>query len=160
MSLQRPTVGLCHALLWILEQTVPPCSAKISHTNVPYCTMWFRRFTKYDDIPHSTEQDTQPIAFLISKQVVPYQTRGVTCCPGVSTPKIWFIAYSSTTCHDGINHLHHPNHCSNHNIDPHTVRSHLDGWKTTTLSQRQKPNSTSHRMEDLYDSQDCMAKHN
>jgi hypothetical protein len=136
MPLQRPTIGLCRALLWIPEQIVPPCSAKVSHINVPYCTMWFRRFTKYDHIPHSTEQDTQPKAFLISKQVVPYWTHGVTCCPGVSTPKIRFIAYSSTTCHDGINHLHHPNRCSNHNIDPHTVRSHLDSWKTTTLSQR------------------------
>jgi hypothetical protein len=28
--------------------------------------------TKDDAHPHSTEQDTQPIAFLISKQVVPY----------------------------------------------------------------------------------------
>jgi hypothetical protein len=25
----------------------------------------------------------------------------------------------STTCHDGINHLHHFNHCSNYFIDPH-----------------------------------------
>jgi hypothetical protein len=31
--------------------------------------------TKNDAHPHSTEQDTQPIAFLISKQAVPYQTR-------------------------------------------------------------------------------------
>jgi hypothetical protein len=32
--------------------------------------------------PHSTEHDTQPIAYLISKQAIPYQTRGDTCCPG------------------------------------------------------------------------------
>jgi hypothetical protein len=32
--------------------------------------------------PHSTEHDTQPIAYLISKQVIPYRTRGDTCCPG------------------------------------------------------------------------------
>jgi hypothetical protein len=56
----------------------------------PFCTMWFRRFTKnvtktgHKDRshPHSTEHDTQPIAYLISKQVVPYRTCGGTCCPG------------------------------------------------------------------------------
>jgi hypothetical protein len=105
--------------------------------------------TKSDVNPHSTEQDIQPIAFLISKQVVPYQTRHDTCCPGVSTPKIRSLAHSSTTCHDGINHLHHSNYCSNHSIDPHMVKLHLDGWKTTTLSQRYKSNSTSQWMKRL-----------
>jgi hypothetical protein len=160
MSLQRSTTVVCHALLRFPEQTVPACSAKISRTNVPSCTMWFRRLTKYDeryvtkydDILHSTEQDTQPIVFLISRQAVPYWTHGGTCCPSMSTPKIRSLADSSTTCHDSINHLHHSNRCSNYIIDPHTVNSHLDGWKTTTLSQRHKPNSTSQRMEDLYDS--------
>jgi hypothetical protein len=38
--------------------------------------------TKNDAHPHSTEQDTQTIVFLISKQVIPYQIRGGTCCPG------------------------------------------------------------------------------
>jgi hypothetical protein len=58
----------------------------------PSCTMWFWHFTKYEtksaSNPHSTKQDIQPIAFLISKQVIPYWTRGGTCCPGGSTPKI------------------------------------------------------------------------
>jgi hypothetical protein len=125
--------------------------------------MWVKHFTKYitkyDANPHSTEQDTLPIVFLISKQVVPYQTRGGTCCPGVSTPKIWYLADLITTSHDDINHLHHSDHCSNHNIDPHIINSHLDGWKTTIISQRHKPNSTLQRMEDLYDTQDYMAKH-
>jgi hypothetical protein len=89
----------------------------------PFCTVWFKRFTKYDTKsvanPHSTEQDTQPITFLISKQVVPYRTRGGTYCPEVSTPNIQYLVDSSTTCHDDINDLHHFNHCSNHNIDPH-----------------------------------------
>jgi hypothetical protein len=110
-----------------------------------------------DAHPHSTEQDTQHIVFLISKQVVPYRTCGGTCCHGVSTPNIWSIADSSITCLDGINHLHHTNRCSNHNIDPHMVNSHLDGWETTTLSQRPKTNSTSQRMEDLYDTHDYRA---
>jgi hypothetical protein len=38
--------------------------------------------TENDAHPHSIEQDTQPITFLISKQVIPYQTRGGTYCPG------------------------------------------------------------------------------
>jgi hypothetical protein len=62
--------------------------------------------TKNDARPHSTEQDTQPIAFLISQQAIPYQTHGGTCYPAVSTPKIRSLADSSTMCHDGINHLH------------------------------------------------------
>jgi hypothetical protein len=88
-------------------QTVHVCSAKVSRINVPSCTMWFRQFTKYVTktdhkvwcYPHSTEHDTQPIAYLISKQVVPYWTRGCTCFSGVSTPKIWSLADSSMTNH-------------------------------------------------------------
>jgi hypothetical protein len=114
-------------------------SAKVSSTKGPSCTMWVRRFrkyvTEYDANTHSTEQGTLPIVYLISKQVIPYQTCGGTCCPRMSTPKIRSLEDSSTTCHDGINHLHHAKHYSNHNIDPHMVISHLNGWKTTTLSQ-------------------------
>jgi hypothetical protein len=73
----------------------------------PSCTMWFRQFTKnvtktdHKDMshPHSIEHDKQPIAYLISKQVVPYRTRGDTCCSGVSTPKIWSLTDSSMTNH-------------------------------------------------------------
>jgi hypothetical protein len=103
MLLQRSTTRVCHALLWFPEQTVPACSAKVSHTNVPSCTMWFSQLTKYDHKvrwhPHSTEHDTQPISYLISKQVIPYQTRDSTCCPGVSTPKIRSLADSNMTNH-------------------------------------------------------------
>jgi hypothetical protein len=71
MPLQRSTSGVCHALLRFLKQTVLACSAKVSRTNIPSCTMWFRKFTKYDHKlwchPHSTEHDTQPIEYLISK---------------------------------------------------------------------------------------------
>jgi hypothetical protein len=67
--------------------------------------MWFRQFTQnvtqtgHTDRghPHSTEHDRQPIAYLISKQAVPYQTCGGTCCPGMSTPKIRSLADSSMT---------------------------------------------------------------
>jgi hypothetical protein len=69
--------------------------------------MWFRQFTKnvtktdHKDRSHhySTEHDTQPITYLINKQVVPYQTRGDTCCPGVSTSKIRSLADSSMKNH-------------------------------------------------------------
>jgi hypothetical protein len=105
MSLQRSTIGVCQALLWFSEHMVPACSAKVSRTNVPSYTMCFRQFTKYVTKtdhkvwchPHSTERDTQPIVFLISKQAVPYQIHGGTCCPGVSTPKIRSLASSSMT---------------------------------------------------------------
>jgi hypothetical protein len=80
MPLQRSTIRVCHTLLWFPEQMVLACNVKVSRTNVPSCTMWFRRFTKYDEryvtkydvIPHSTEKDTQPIVFLISRQAVSY----------------------------------------------------------------------------------------
>jgi hypothetical protein len=49
----------------------PTYSAKVFRTNVPSCTMWERRLTKYDAIPHPTEQDTLPIVFLISRQAIP-----------------------------------------------------------------------------------------
>jgi hypothetical protein len=103
MSLQRSTTWVCHALLRFPKQTVPTCSANISLTNVPSSTMWFSQFTKTDHKvwchPHLTEHDTQPIAYLISKQAVPHHTCGRTCCPGVSTPKVRSIADSSMTYH-------------------------------------------------------------
>jgi hypothetical protein len=75
MPLQRSTAGVCHALLQFPKQTVPTCSAKVSRTNVHSCTMWFRQITKYAVNPHSTKQDTQPIAFLISSQLYLYPTK-------------------------------------------------------------------------------------
>jgi hypothetical protein len=73
----------------------------------PFCTMWFRQFTQnvtqtgHTDRshPHSIEHNTQPIAYLISKQVVPYRTCGGTYCPRVSTPKIRSLADFSMTSH-------------------------------------------------------------
>jgi hypothetical protein len=104
----------------------------------PSCTMWV--LANYHAISHSSTQDTQSIVFQISKQAAPYWTRASTCCPGVSTLKIRSLEDSSTTLHDGINHLHHSIHCSQHNIDPHTVNSHLNGWETTSLTLRHKTN--------------------
>jgi hypothetical protein len=118
VPLQRSTTGVCHALLRTPEQMVPACSAKVSHTNVPSCTMWFRQVTnyatKYDAIPTQPSM-TQPIAYLISKEVVPYRTRGSTCCHEVSTPKIRYTILSIAQTIASI---------------PTKVNSHLDEWKT------------------------------
>jgi hypothetical protein len=88
-------------------QTAPLAVLRFPAQSGPFCTMWFRQFTqnvtktnhKDRSHSHSTEHDTQPIAHLISKQANPYRTRGGTCCPGVSTPKIRSLADSSITNH-------------------------------------------------------------
>jgi hypothetical protein len=59
-------------------------------TSGPSCTMWIH-VTSYA-FSRTTEQDTLHIVFLISKQVVPYQTRDDTCCPMLSTHKTWSLA--------------------------------------------------------------------
>jgi hypothetical protein len=107
----------------------------------PFCTMWFRQFTKnviktgHTDRshPHSTEHGTQPIAYLIIKQTVPYRTRGGTCCPGGSTPKIRSLADLSMTSHvtrRNTNRLHHSNLAQTTSSILTRVNSHLDGWET------------------------------
>jgi hypothetical protein len=79
MSLQRFTTVVCHALLWFPPQALlavqrfPP-QAPLATCGSP---------AKYLTIPHSSEQDTLLIVFLICKQAVPYQTRGSTCYPRV-----------------------------------------------------------------------------
>jgi hypothetical protein len=96
MPLQRSTTEVCHALLWIPDKRFPLAVLRFPAQSIPSCTMWFRKFTKYVTKtdhkvwfhPHSTKHNTQHIVYLISKQVVPYQTRGDTCCHGMSTPKI------------------------------------------------------------------------
>jgi hypothetical protein len=96
MLFQRSTTWVCDALLWFLDKQSPLAVLRFLAQNGPSCTMWFGQFTKNITKtdhkvwchPYSMEHDTQPIAYLISKQVVPYQTQGGTCCPGVSTPKI------------------------------------------------------------------------
>jgi hypothetical protein len=107
----------------------------------PFCTMWFRLFTKKVTKtcltdrrnPHSTEHDTQPIAYLISKRAVPYRTRGGTCCPRGSTPKIRSLADSSMTSYVtwwNPNRLHHSNLAQTTASILTRVNSHLDGWET------------------------------
>jgi hypothetical protein len=131
----------------------------------PFYTMWFRQFTQnvtqtgHTDRshPHSIEHDTQPIAYLISKQVVPYWTRGGTCCPGVSTSKIQSLADSSRTSHIT---WHNPTIStipsllkSQHWSLPWSNHISTDGWSSLTKTQVKlnitKSNSTSQRMETL-----------
>jgi hypothetical protein len=63
----------------------PTCSAKVSPIQALLAPCGSQ--AKHCAIPHSTEQATLPIVFLISKQAVPYQTCGSTSCSGVYTPK-------------------------------------------------------------------------
>jgi hypothetical protein len=78
---------LCYGFPW---HQVPACSAKGSSWLEPLLhlvdqiTFWV--------FPHTSEQDSQPTTSLISKQVIPYRTCGVTCCPRVTTPKTWSLA--------------------------------------------------------------------
>jgi hypothetical protein len=92
-SLQRFTTGVCHALLWFLLTLGPACSAKFSPDLGPLLRLEGQITSCV--FPYTTEQDSQSISPLISKQVVSYQTHGGTYCPGVSTPKIWSLADSS-----------------------------------------------------------------
>jgi hypothetical protein len=91
----------------VFRHTTPPVVLRFPTHSGPFCTMWFRQFTQnvtqtdHTDMshPHSTEHDTQRIAYLISKQVVSHWTRGNICCPGVSTPMTQSLADSSMTNH-------------------------------------------------------------
>jgi hypothetical protein len=82
---------------------------------------------------HSSKQGTLPTTSLINKQVVPYRTRGGTCCSGVSTPMTRSLADSSTTNHitwriPTISTI--PNLAQTTTLNLTTVKSHLDGWET------------------------------
>jgi hypothetical protein len=94
MLLQRSTTVVFHALLQFLDKQSALAVPRFPAQSIPSCTMRFRQFTKYVRKTdhkvwchlYSTEHDTQPIANLISKQVIPYRTCSSTCCPRGSTP--------------------------------------------------------------------------
>jgi hypothetical protein len=86
---------------------------------------------------HTTEQDSLPIASLIRRQVDPYQTRGGTCCFGVSTPKTWSFVDLSMTNHitwwnPTVSTI--PTYAQTTTSILTTITSHLDGWKTKTIN--------------------------
>jgi hypothetical protein len=118
MPLQRFTIGHMSGL------------AKVSRgnhgTTAPLEPCEPRRVTTL--MSHSSEQGTLPTPSLISKQAVPYQTRGGTCCPGVLSR----FEHDKPHHLTDSNRLHHSKPCSNHSIEP--LHGHL----------------TSRRMEDQH----------
>jgi hypothetical protein len=84
MLLQRFTIRVCRALLQFPPQAslavlrFPPRRPLLHHVG----------WTNHHASSHSSEQGTQHIVLLISRQVIPYRTRDGTCCPGLPTPKI------------------------------------------------------------------------
>jgi hypothetical protein len=138
---------------------VPACSAKVSS--------WIKPLLHLVDqitfcvFPHTIEQDSQPTASLISKQAIPYQTRGITYCSGVSTPKTQSLADSSIMNHNTwriptISTILTHAQTTASNLT--TVTSHHDEWKTNTLNTQHKPKLNIIEMEYLYEDSDCMAK--
>jgi hypothetical protein len=166
-GLLQEYVMLCYGFS---HKVAPLAMLRFPTQSGPFCTMWFRQFTKnatktgHTDRshPHSTEHDTQPIAHLISKQAIPYRTRGGTCCPRGSTPKIQSLADSSMTSHItwwNPNRLHHSNLSQTTASILTRVNSHLDGWET--ISHKDTSQTQHHKgWKDVYDSHDYMAKHN
>jgi hypothetical protein len=129
---------------------VPTCSAKVSSWLEPSCTLWIRSLCVF---PHTIEQDSHPTTSLISKQDVPYRTRGDTCCPRVSTPKTQSLADSSMTNRNTwwnptVSTILNLAQTTSSNLT--TVTSHHDGWKTNTLNTQLKPKLSIIKMEDLY----------
>jgi hypothetical protein len=138
---------------------VPAYSAKVSSWLKPLLHIMDQ--ITFCVFPHSTEQDSQPTTSLISKHDIPYQTCGGTCCLGVSTPKTQSLADLSMTNH---NTWRIPTvstiltHAQTTASNLTTVTSHHDRWKTHTLNTQHKPKLNIIEMEDLYETQDCMAK--
>jgi hypothetical protein len=100
MPLQRFTIGRMSGLAKVVRDTIAMLRfVGVVHGTTSSLTpcepMWVTT-----PIFHSSEQGTLPIASLISKQVVPYRTRGCTCCSGVSTPKTHSLADLSMTNHE------------------------------------------------------------
>jgi hypothetical protein len=83
---------LCYGYPW---PRVPAYSAKVSSWLEPLLHLVDQ--ITFCVFPYTSEQDSQLTASLISKQAIPYRTRGGTYCPGMSTPKTWSLADSSMT---------------------------------------------------------------
>jgi hypothetical protein len=149
----------------VFWQMAPLAVLRFTAYSDPFCTIWFSQFTQnvtksdHKDMshPHSMEHDTQPIAYLISRQSVPYQTRGDTCCSGVSTPMTQFLADSSMTNYitwriSIVSTISNLAQTTISNLT--TVTSHHDRCKTNTLNtQHHKDGKT------CMTTQDSRAKH-
>jgi hypothetical protein len=157
-----PEITTCHykglLLEWVMlcygfhMTRVPTCSAKVFS--------WLELLLHLVDqitfciFPHTTEQDSQPTTFLISRQAVPYWTRGSTCCPRVSTPMTQSLADSTITNHNTwrnptVSTI--PSHAQTTASNLTTVVSHHNRCKTNTLHTQHKPKLNIIKMEDLYE---------
>jgi hypothetical protein len=95
------------SLLQFSTHSGPACGAEVSRTQWPLLHHVVQAVhiechtdgSHRQEPSHSTEHDTQHIAYLISKQVVPYRTRSDSCCPVVSTPKIRSLVDLSIISH-------------------------------------------------------------
>jgi hypothetical protein len=112
---------------------VPVYSAKVSSWLEPLLHL-VDQITFYV-FSHTAEQDSQPTTSLISKQIVPYQTRNDACCPMMSTPKIRSLADSSITIYNTRRNPTVPtiqNLVQTTALNLTTVTSHHDRWKFNT----------------------------
>jgi hypothetical protein len=100
MSLQMFTMGRMTGLTKVVRGTIAMLKFPrvVRGTTAPLTPCESRRVTTL--ISHSSEQGTLLISSIISKQVIPYWTRGGTCCPEVSTPKTRSLADLSMTNHE------------------------------------------------------------
>jgi hypothetical protein len=132
---------LCYGFPW---PWVPTCNAKVSSYLEPLLQL-VDQITFYI-FSHTTEQDLQPTTALISKQAIPYQTRGGTCCPGVST--------------DGFQSSppFQPMLKPQHQTLPRSTHISMDARPILSTITQAKLNIK--QLEDLYNTHDCMAKHN
>jgi hypothetical protein len=140
-------------VLWLLVGQVPSwLGRRAPQDHVNQVSLWLEPLLHLVHqntsrvFPHISEQDSEPTTSLISKQVVPYRTRGGTCCPRVSTPKTLSLAYLSMTTHNtwwNPTASTIPNLAQTTVSNLTTVTSHHDGWKTNTFNTQHKPNSTS-----------------
>jgi hypothetical protein len=116
---------------------------------------------------HSSEQGTLPTTSLIIKQVVPYRTRGGTCCPDVSTPMTRSLADSRMINHKPwrsqpsppfqilLNPQHRISPRSPHimtdgrptlsTLNTSQTEHHKDGKTCTTLMTTELSNTTKHK---------------
>jgi hypothetical protein len=113
MLLQRFTMGRMPCLAKVVHGTIAMLRIPkvVRGTMAPLAPCELRRVTT--PISHSSEKGTLLTTSQISKQAVPYWTRGGTCCPQVSTPKTRSLV--TMNC-EGHNLPHHSKPCSNHSI--------------------------------------------
>jgi hypothetical protein len=154
MSLQRFTMGQMTGLAKIVCSTIAMLMllGVVRGIMAPLAPCEPRRVTT--PISHSSERGTLPTASVLSKQAVPYQTYGGTCCPRVSTSKTQSLVYSIMTNHKPRRLQHSPPFQillkPQHRTSPRSPLITTDG-RPTLSTLRHKPNSTSQSWKDLYD---------